>query len=602
MKWRSTILLAVLALGLFLFMWFVERHAPTTDEKEGSQPLLSGLKMREVESILVQRTNGLLLQIQRTNDGWSYVLPFSYPAQVPAVEAFLSLAELLNKDFLIVEDITRTTNRFGLDQPQAQVTWIQGTQRAELRVGAYTLAGDQVYAQLVGMPGVYALPAKLLESLPGSLHDWRESSMIHWKGLAFNRLSVSNASRGFTLGFNPTNNGCILLKPFQARADMAQVSRLLVNIGSAQVSRFVNDSGRADWETFGLQPPALELSIGIDTNQILAVQFGNSPTNDSSVVYARLTAHTNLVLLPRSVLDALQLSYVDLRDGRVLSPFQRESVDSIEVRGSETFTVRRQSPAEWVVTPGGLRADPTLVNDVIGWLQQMQIIEFTRDFVTDFAPYGLTPPAYSWILRGASTNAAGQPTNTYMAQLDLGGLMDQKVFARRPDESSVYGVRLGDAIKLPDMAWKFRDRRIWSFSTNEVTQVTIEQDGRKMQIRRASDGHWSVAPGSSGAIKNELAVEETVHRLSRLRASVWSARGETNRAAYGFTEQSHRLTLDTKQDGKPVTYSVELGGKAPSLYTYAATKLEGESWFFEFPFDLYFMVMRDLSIPKPSQP
>ena len=61
---------------------------------------------------MVQRTNALLLQVQRTNDGWHYVLPFSYPAQVPAVEAFLSLAETLNRDFLIAEEATRTTNRF----------------------------------------------------------------------------------------------------------------------------------------------------------------------------------------------------------------------------------------------------------------------------------------------------------------------------------------------------------------------------------------------------------------------------------------------------------------------------------------------------------
>ncbi len=602
MKWRSTLCLVALAMGLFVFIWGYERHARSTDENDGSQALLPWLRIHQVDSILVQRTNALLLQVQRTNDGWHYVLPFSYPAQVSAVEAFLSLAETLNRDFLIAEEATRTTNRFGLDSPQAQVTWVQAGQRAELRIGSRTLAGDQVYAQLVGMPGIYALPAKLLEMLPASLHEWRESSMIHWKGLAFNRLTVSNASRGFTLGFNPTNNSCLLLNPFQARADMAQVSRLLVNVGSAQVSRFLSDNGRVDWEAFGLQPPALELSIGVDTNQILAVQFGSSPTNDPSMVYARLTAHNALVLMPHTILDSLQLSYVDLRDTRLLSSFQRESVESMEVRGSENFTVRRQAAGDWVITPGSVRADPSLVNDVLGWLQQMPIIEFSRDFVTDFVPYGLTPPAYSWVLRGASTNAAGVVTNTVLAQLDLGGMMDQKVFARRPDESSVYGVRLGDADKLPDQAWKFRDRRVWSFKTNEVSLLTIEQDGRKMQIRRSPDGHWSVAAGSAGMIKNELSVEETVYRLSQLRASVWTARGETNRSLLGFTDQSHRLTLEVTSEGKPASYALELGGKAPSLYNYAATRLEGEWWFFEFPFDLYFMVMRDLSIPKLPQP
>ncbi|MBI1842536.1 MAG: DUF4340 domain-containing protein [Verrucomicrobia bacterium] len=598
MKWRSTLWLLGAAVGMFLLIWGYERHTQTTDTESASQPLLPGFRARDVSSLQIHRTNSFFLQIQRTNGGWDYIAPFSYPALAPAVDQFLLFAEGLNRDFLIAESLDQTTNRFGLDRPQALVTWVQGPLRVELRLGSRTLSGDQVYAQLVGAPGVFALPGRLLDLLPATVHDWREASMIHWKGLNFNRLSVSNASRGFTLAFSPSNHGAFLLKPFQARADNAQVSRLLVGLGSAEVASFVSDAGRVDWETYGLQPPALELSVSIDTNQLVAVHFGGAPAKDPRLIYARLSGHSNLVTVPRAVLDSLQLSFEDLRDTRLLS-FQPDRVDSLEVHGVEEFTVRRQDMNEWVVTPGGLRADASLVRDVLSWMQNLTIIEFSKDFVTDFSPYRLEPATYSWILRGSSTNAGGAVTNSVLAQFGLGGSQNDKVFARRPDESSVYAVRLGDALKLPDASWKLRDRRVWSFATNEVTQVLIEKEGRKSQIRRAADGSWATP---AGKLDNFLSIEETVHRIGQLRASVWTARGETNRAALGFVDNGHRLTFDVKRGDKAESLSVEFGARAPSLYTYAGVKLDGEWWFFEFPFDLYFMVLRDLSIPKPLQP
>jgi hypothetical protein len=43
--------------------------------------------------------------------------------------------------------------------------------------------------------------------------------------------------------------------------------------------------------------------------------------------------------------------------------------------------------------------------------------------------------------------------------------------------------------------------------------------------------------------------------------------------------------------------SLEFGGKAPSQFPYALATLDGQSWVFEFPLQLYFFVVRDLSNP-----
>ena len=84
-----------------------------------------------------------------------------------------------------------------------------------------------------------------------------------------------------------------------------------------------------------------------------------------------------------------------------------------------------------------------------------------------------------------------------------------------------------------------RERRIWNFSTNDVARATIRQQGRVRQIVRNGPHNWSLAAGSQGVI-NDLAVEETVSGLCQLTAVAWVARGDQNRARYGFTDNGHR--------------------------------------------------------------
>ena len=137
-----------------------------------------------------------------------------------------------------------------------------------------------------------------------------------------------------------------------------------------------------------------------------------------------------------------------------------------------------------------------------------------------------------------------------MVEVDFGTNQADKVFARRADESCVYAVKLADFQRLPAASWEMRERRIWNLSTNDVAGATIRQQGRVRQIKRNGPNDWSLAPGSQGII-NVLAVEETVSGLCQLTAVAWVARGDQDRARYGFTDDSDRsyARIEERQEG-----------------------------------------------------
>jgi hypothetical protein len=219
--------------------------------------------------------------------------------------------------------------------------------------------------------------------------------------------------------------------------------------------------------------------------------------------------------------------------------------------------------------------------------------------VTEFAPYGLEPAARRYCLKSTITNVTGQITNRILAQLDLGNVRTDAVFARGADEKSVYTVPVADISLLPRAAWQLRDRRVWSFTTNQVTRVTVKHNKQQRTLVRNANGGWALAPGSEGVIVSD-AVEEALYQLGELRAAVWVARGDEQRSQFGFNGEGYTLVIDLKNGEKPLQLTLEFGGRAPSSFPYATTMVDGQSWIFEFPLVLYLELMRDLSNP-PSR-
>jgi len=94
-----------------------------------------------------------------------------------------------------------------------------------------------------------------------------------------------------------------------------------------------------------------------------------------------------------------------------------------------------------------------------------------------------------------ATNSEAIVTNITVAEVDFGTNQDELIYAQRSDESFVYTVRLEDFQGLPFRALQLRDRTVWNFSTNDVTRLTVQQNGKTRQWLRKGMGNWSLAPG-----------------------------------------------------------------------------------------------------------
>lgn len=606
MNWRSTWLLLGLTAGLFAFIMLVERRL--TPDAPAPAPRLFVFKRTEVTNIQVRLTNQLILRVERAGPDapWRLSLPIPYPAKNHAIDQLLeSLEGLVAATEIPQSELKsgkRTLAEFGLDVPHATVTLQHEGQRTEVFFGARTPAGEGLYLQALNQSSIYVVGADLLNRLPRSHDDWRDIALFSSVGFPVHRMEIRAGTRGFTLDLDRTNGNFVLTRPTRARADRAKVFALLDKVVNTRVVQFVTDNLRADLEAYGLQTPEAEVLFLVGSNNQYSVhlgaQFGKSPTNDPTVVYARRLSETNIVLVPRAALEAVQISQADVRDLHLVT-FAPTAVDAIEVIGSESFTVRRQTNATWLIgDASSTLADTNAVRD---WLADLSKLEgaVEKDVVTDFAnPYGLAEPLRTYVLKTTVTNATGTASNRIIAELHLGFANPQtkRVFARRPDEATVYSLAQTDVARIPYETWQLRDRRVWSFTTNQIHRVGIRCQGRTRTIQRNANASWTIVEGE-GILSNYSALEETMFRLGELRATAWVNRGDDKRSLYGFTNGCDRVVIDLKNGDKPASLILEFGGPSPNQLPYALAVVDEKTWILEFPPKLYFEVRRDLFLP-----
>jgi hypothetical protein len=607
MKWRNTGLLAGLAVALFAFIFLYERHTASTQAPSTAQPrLLPRLTAAGVTALQVRLTN-LVIKAERQGDAWKLTAPLAYPGAPVAVERLLTaLEKTVATARMSPRDLNsrgQKSSDFGLDTPQTSIVLEQGSDRLELQFGTRTTAEDQVYVQVIGVPGVSIVGAALLDLLPRSLNDWRNLAVFEPGGAEWDQIEVVRPNGGMYLQKDSTNQVWQLSRP-RLRADQIKVDGLIEKLQQARLTHFVSDDPKADLESYGLQPPQLELAVGHGSNAVQRVQFGRSPPNDTTNVYARRLSQTNVVLVPKPLLVLLQTPATEYRDRRLLA-FPPGSVTEIEVRSEEPFILRRQTNEAWLAGET-TAADVLFIRDWLQHLSQLQVAEFVKDVVTDFSSYGLAPPARRYVLKTTVTNTTG-PTNLILGELQFGSNTLEKIFVRRADEDSVYSVRYLDYYRMPASAWQLHDHRVWGFTTNQIARITLREAGRSRVLLRGAGGDWTVAPGFQGTV-NPLAVEEMGFRLGELEAPMWVARGRENLARYGFAETNLQIAVEIKVGETNQTLTLDFGGPSPTRFPFAATLVNDQIWIFEFPWALFndlvpaFGLPLTDSAPAPAPP
>ncbi|MDD5139163.1 MAG: DUF4340 domain-containing protein [Verrucomicrobiales bacterium] len=596
MNSKNTFVWFVLAAALFASIFLVDRYLRPPVVATGN--VLPGLQPASVTSVQVIPAGAMEIRADRVNHSWLLAKPIAYPAQPAAIEALLTALQKLAPATLISGGELReqrTANAdFGFDSPQIKLVIEAGEQRWQLLIGNKTAPGDEVFIRVVGVGGAFVTDAGWLKFVPHSAADWRSTALVAADADICDAIVLTNSTKIIELRRDATNHLWRMIRPLQARADTDRITEALQRLQTAGVAQFVTDDAKADLTAFGLQPADLSLWLNHGTNFISALHTGKTLTNDAAQVYARREGWNVVVTTAREPLALWHGTVKDFRDPHLLQ--LTAPVTEIEVRGKNSFTLRQQGTNSWSIVGEKFPADTENVQLFLKALAGLRVAEFVKDVVTapDLPAYGLDSPRREITLR-----ATAGDTNAVITQLAF-AVQTNGVFVHRADEDFIYAITpedqkilFGDS-SLFDAGWQFRDRHIWNFSENDVTNITLRQSGRTRTLIHDGPNKWSLAAGSQGII-NPFELEETAHRLGALAAFGWVGRNVTEPEKFGLNPDNLEITIELKGGEK---LSVAFGTELESAHTaLAAVTLDGERWAFVFPATLYQFVLSYLTIP-----
>ncbi|MCX6565753.1 MAG: DUF4340 domain-containing protein [Candidatus Aminicenantes bacterium] len=259
MKAKTTLILAVVFLGLLAVILFVDRKKP--EDAAAPEGKLVELASENVERITFDNGTETVTLAKNGSGEWGIVGPIKTPADTIEVSGFLNAFADLPID-RIVEKENADLKKYGI--PSRDVTLkLQGTDRpVKISIGAENAVGRTFFAQKEGDPRVVLLPATLKSSLDKTLFDFRRKDDFRFETSNVTRIRL--ASPDVRWEARKTGGEWFLESPVKALAGEAKITALLETLSGLRAAAFAAETKNPEeLKKTGLDRPETTVALSV---------------------------------------------------------------------------------------------------------------------------------------------------------------------------------------------------------------------------------------------------------------------------------------------------------------------------------------------------
>ncbi len=438
MRSRNLIILASVAIALGVFIFFVERHQPTTEARlERADRLFQELDGDTVVAIELETSQGPI-RLAKTDDDWRLVEPLDYPADAAAVKTLIeAVANLDAERTLPVGEVALA--EFGLDAPDLGVTLVDSQgRRFSLAVGDEPPLGSNRAVLRGAEEAIILVPGFFVASLDKGVDEWRSRDVVDLLEHDLGSVEISTVEDRIVV--DRVGARWHLREPLADLADPDQMRSLISELNTLRVSEFLSDD--VDGGELGLDPPAYRVQLKpTGGDETVTLELSAAKEEEGTVVCRR--DGTDLFRVPSSIVVRLAKAPVLWRSGKVW-PLVSWDVAKIEFTGGSEEVLLDRVDGLWQAADGGQIDNP----EVSRRLSALADLEVRQHDL-------LLPPTQvmgSVILVLDEDEGAEGLTYTFFAPLEEGGLAAVSVSSR----NNVMGV---DAISAETIVGKLENLR-----------------------------------------------------------------------------------------------------------------------------------------------
>src|SRR5438445_4589831 len=560
MKWKTTLVLFVIAAGVFAYRLFVERNRPGTEEATRQAQNVVNFSRDQVNGVVIQNGDDTI-DIRRRDDKWRLEIPIKDQADGSVVNNLLLDLENWQKDAAIsAKEMEADKNKladYGLANPKLRLKLIGPDTPPEIFFGKDAALEGKMYVRFENSKETFLTSPSVKKDIDKKPEEFRDRKLTDLIMAQVVRVVLKTSAGEMEL--QKKDDHWDIVKPLHTRADDQKVSDMIAQVTTARIQQFVADD-HGDLHPYGLAEPRGSLTLyAQEDKQGQMLQIGGVPEKEKDQVYVRFSPRGFVYTLPKKIEEVLNNKPNDLRD-RHLVRIDTKILDrlTIDAPGKGKTVLARKDENWTIANRNDAPGNSSEVCRLIDTLQNEQVTKFVEDVASNLAKYGLDKPQLTVTFSSfasentAETKAGEQP----FASVAFGKVEGENVYARVGDEPFVVAVHrnLLDQIFTDQLLWQ--ELSIFNFKPEQIHRVTVTTD-KESALVRAENNHWNWAKGS-GPI-NQTNLQSLLNSLATLHAVRWI--GSTT-PAHAFDKPRLVVTFTTSPDDK-TTHTLTIG--APTL-------------------------------------
>jgi hypothetical protein len=596
MNWKTTIVLAAIALGVFVYLRFFELKQPSTEEARRQAQNIVNFDRDKIDGIVILNGDEKI-ELRRRDNRWRLETPIKDQADNSLIDNLLSdLGNWQKEGTISAKEIDADKSKlaeYGLNRPKLRLKLLGQDKPPAILFGKDAALEGKMYVRFENSKETYLAGQSIKKDIDKKPEEFRDRKLTDLTTAQVSRVILKTPTGEMEL--QKKDDRWEILKPLRAAGDDQKIGDLIAQVTASRIQQFVADD-HGDLRPYGLAEPRGAITLFTqDDQQGQLLQIGGVPEKQNDQIYVRFASRGFVYTLPKKIEEVLNTKPDDLR-GRHLVRVDTNILDRITIDApGEGKTVLARKDNNWTIASrDNAPANSGEVRRLIDTLQNERVIKFVEDVASDLPKYGLDKPQLQLTLSSfasentAESKAGEQPFATVM----FGKVDGDNVYARLADEPFVVAVRRGLLDQIPIDPLQWQELSIFKFKLEQIHRLNVSTD-KELALERGENNQWRWLKGS-GEI-NQANVQSLLNTLSSLRAVRWA--GPTV-AQQGFDKPQLVITFTTSPDDK-VSHKLLVGSAAGNGTWFARTE-EREGTFIIRDSDLNALKLPLMAVASPS--
>ncbi len=407
MKFKSTILLAVIFVGLILYVYFYEivgGRKRSAEEEEKNK--VFHFKRDEIEKVIVNRPD-ITMTFRKKEKEWWIETPVKYKGNELNINSLLSQIEIAENEGTVSETGEDAQN-FGLAPNPLKLYFVlKNGEKDSVQIGTKNPIGNAVFARKDNNSEIFLTNYMILTNMEKDLIDFRDLKLLEIDKNDINRIVLTYPNQTIDLkktGFKEWE----IQKPIKFSADLTAITNILNTFDEAKIKRFI-DEHPENLRDYGISKPAVKFEMFFErdaSKKTLLVgskikEHDIQKDEDKDLYYAKNEVYDPVIGIESSIVNALNTNLFDFRNKMVVY-YKREDIEKIVLDYKDSmFVCIKDSTNDWFLGEDrSVPADKGKIEDIITKFRSIRALEFIDYNENKLSQFGLAKPQMEFVFKG----------------------------------------------------------------------------------------------------------------------------------------------------------------------------------------------------------